>query len=242
MNDERLSNSEMFNSISPRYALLNGLLSLGLDRLWRRRAARELAPSAGGRYLDLGPGTAEMCVAVLRREPKCTLVGLDAAGKMLPLGRERLAREGMSGRAEFVRGGAADLSFPEDTFDGAVSAFCIRNVTDRPRALRELARVTRPGGRVVILELHAPRGRLMRGAFGLYSLLVIRPLARLLSSPWPYRQLTESMADFPPPERVTEMMSDAGLADVRHVSLTGGLVALFTGIVSSLDNPGDPHR
>jgi demethylmenaquinone methyltransferase/2-methoxy-6-polyprenyl-1,4-benzoquinol methylase len=231
MNDERLSNSEMFNSISPRYALLNGLLSLGLDRLWRRRAARELAPRAEGRYLDLGAGTAEMCVAVLRREPKCTLVGLDAAGEMLHLGRQRLARAGMSDRVALVRGDATALSFPDDAFDGAVSAFCIRNVTDRPKALRELVRVTRPGGRIVVLELHAPRGRLMRAAFGLYSLLVIRPLARLLSSPWPYRQLTESMADFPPPEQVTEMMAAAGMTDVRHVSITGGLVALFTGVV-----------
>lgn len=197
----------MFDRIARRYDLLNALMSLGLDRLWRRRAARALEPRAGERFLDVATGTGDLARAILRRAPGAEVVGLDPSRAMLARAAAKLPR------ATFVPGDARDLPFPDASFDGVSIAFGIRNVPDRPAALAEMARVLRPGGRLVILELNEPTNALAR-----FHVHHVVPLFGA-----EYRYLQRSIAAFPPPERVA---AEIGLP-VHVTRLTLGVASLF---------------
>jgi demethylmenaquinone methyltransferase/2-methoxy-6-polyprenyl-1,4-benzoquinol methylase len=220
-------NRALFGAVAARYDLLNRLLSFGLDRSWRRRAGASLAPEAGC-YLDIGCGTGDIALEILRRSPAGRVIGIDPCDAMLAIGRRKIAAAGRGGAIELQNGDVLEMKFPAGAFAGAITAFCLRNVTDRKRALQEMRRVLRPGGRLVILELATPSRGIMRRLFRVYERGVIPALARL-SQPAAYRYLIESMAAFPPPEEVLALLEAAGFQELQHQSLTGGLVNLFIG-------------
>src|SRR5688572_25248039 len=149
----REGSGAMFDGIARRYDLLNRVISLGIDQNWRRQTVAALNLRPGARVLDLATGTADLAIMAARKEPGARVVGLDPSQGMLEVGREKVARAGLTERVELVAGDAQSLPFPDGSFDGICMAFGIRNVTDRDRALREMARVTRPAGRIAILEL-----------------------------------------------------------------------------------------
>lgn len=227
----------MFDGIAHRYDLLNRLLSLGIDRGWRRRAVRALDLVPGREVLDLAvldlavldlaTGTADMVLEILRQQPRAKVVGLDPAPKMLAIGRAKLARRGLEDRAELCEGDAQDLPFPDARFDGVSIAFGIRNVPDRARALREMARVVRPGGRVVVLELCEPRRGPFAWAARLHLRWLVPRLGALLSGASEYRYLERSIAAFPPPETFAELMASCGLEVLEVTPMTFGTVCLF---------------
>jgi demethylmenaquinone methyltransferase/2-methoxy-6-polyprenyl-1,4-benzoquinol methylase len=216
-----LGSGAMFDTIAPRYDLVNRLMSLGADQRWRRRAVAALAVGPGDVVLDVATGTADLALAVARTGAR--VVGVDPSPAMLAVGAAKAAAAGLAGRIDFTVGDAQALAFPDAGFAAAGMAFGIRNVPDRPRALAELARVVRPGGRVVILELAEPRSALAR--FHVHT--VVPWLGARLSRAPAYRYLAQSIARFPPADEFAAAMAAAGLVveTVRPMML--GAVTLF---------------
>jgi len=215
----------MFDRIARRYDLLNRVLSLGMDGRWRRKAAAALELGAGARVLDLACGTGDLALAILRRHPDASVIGVDPSRAMLDIAEGKAARRGLDLALEV--GIAEELPFADATFDGVSIAFGLRNVPDRERALREMARVTRPGGRVVVLELGEPRGRLLGPIARFHIHRVVPRLGALLSGAREYRYLEKSIAAFPPPGEVADMMRRAGLAPREPRPLVFGACHLF---------------
>ena len=225
----RPGSGEMFDRIAGRYDLLNRLLSLGIDRRWRRRAVAALGLPARARVLDLATGTGDLAIEIARRHPDARVIGLDPARGMLAVGREKVLRRGLSGRVLLVPGRAENLPFEDRSLDGLTIAFGIRNVPDRPAALREMARVLRAGARAVILELGEPRSGLLAPLARAWVRGVLPRVGRLLSDPGAYAWLATSMRAFPPPAEFARTMERAGLAPVEVHPLTLGVATLFVG-------------
>ncbi len=223
-------NCRMFDQIAPRYDLLNRLMSLGMDRYWRRRAIEALSASGQGRFLDIGCGTGDVTLDLLRRYPDPVVTGIDLSQPMLNLAVAKARRAGLNARATFQVGDATALAFGPEIFDGIVCAFCFRNIAQHAAALGEMRRVLRPGGRLAILELTPPSNRLMRPVHWLYTHRLVPLLGRCLSLGGAYRYLAESIDHFPPVPRVLDSMRQAGFEDAEARPLSGGVVTLFSGL------------
>jgi len=222
-------NRRMFDAIARRYDLMNAVLSLGLDRVWRRMAVSELAPRPGGTYLDIGCGTGDMGVEIVRRCPAARVVGLDPAERMLDVGRSKAAAAGLDTSIAFRVGDATALPFADAEFAGIVTAFCIRNVADRLVAMREMHRVLAPGGRAVILELSVPASRLLAAGHRLYNRYLVPLAGRLIArSRTAYQYLVDSVADFPRTPQVLDMLTRAGFHTAAARPVHGGIVTIFT--------------
>jgi demethylmenaquinone methyltransferase/2-methoxy-6-polyprenyl-1,4-benzoquinol methylase len=221
----------MFSAIAPRYDLLNGLLSAGRDRSWRREAVRAAAPPARGRLLDVCAGTADMSLEAGRQYAGIRIAGVDFSRPMVALGRRKVERAGLASRIALCEGSAEALPFPDESFDATTIAFGLRNVPDRARALAEMHRVLRSGGRAVVLEFTTPSGRLFRRLYLWYFHHVLPRIGRLISGHRSaYAYLPASVADFPPPEGVAAWMREAGFRDVSYRIMTGGIVAIHVGV------------
>jgi demethylmenaquinone methyltransferase / 2-methoxy-6-polyprenyl-1,4-benzoquinol methylase len=207
----------MFDRIARRYDRMNRLMSFGVDRLWRRRLVRALGElSAGDRVLDVASGTADVALAIARTWSGVEVVGLDPSEGMLEVGRRKVAAADLAPRVSLVVGDARALPFPDDHFGAACIAFGIRNVPDRLQGLREMARVTRPGGRVVVLELSEPRGTPLAALARLHVHHVVPRLGAWLAGEQEYRYLQESIAAFPAPPAFAEELREAGLEVVAQ--------------------------
>jgi len=224
-----LGSGAMFDAIAPRYDMLNRILSLGMDQGWRRKAVSALELGRNGRVLDLATGTGDLALVIARTYTDAAVVGVDPSRNMLAVGATKVEASELSGRIEFQQGDAQSLSFDDETFDGVTIAFGIRNVPDRAKALREMARVTRFGGRVVVLELSEPRSGVL-GAFArTYVHEIVPRLGGFLSGAKEYRYLQRSIAAFPPADVFAAMMEEAGLTVLETSALTFGVAHLYVG-------------
>jgi demethylmenaquinone methyltransferase/2-methoxy-6-polyprenyl-1,4-benzoquinol methylase len=224
-------NRRMFDQIAERYDLLNALISLGLDRYWRRKAVAALTPRRGEIFLDVGCGTGDVALEIVRQTPGARVVGIDPAIAMLLLARGKARAGRLSDRAVFR---AADVTspaaeFPEAPFDGVTCSFCIRNIPDRDAALARMISVLRPGGRTVILELTRPTHPLARMGHKLYNRWFVPLAGRFLSRASAYKYLVKSIEYFPEPGAICDAMDHAGFQNVRRDCLSAGVVTLFTG-------------
>jgi demethylmenaquinone methyltransferase/2-methoxy-6-polyprenyl-1,4-benzoquinol methylase len=200
-----------------------------VDARWRRRAVDALAPAAGARVLDLCTGTADLLIEALGRTPAGQGVGLDLSPAMLSRGGEKLRRRGLAGRSALLCGDGERLPVASASFDGALVSFGIRNVGRPEVALRELRRVLRPGGRLVVLEFAMPRG-VVGAAYRLYFRRVLPFVGGLVSGdPGAYAYLPASVARFPTPESFAELMRQAGFSAVVFVPLTAGIAYVYRG-------------
>jgi demethylmenaquinone methyltransferase/2-methoxy-6-polyprenyl-1,4-benzoquinol methylase len=221
---------EMFSGIAPRYDFLNRLLSLGADRRWRREAVAEMLPARGGRHFDLATGTADMALEILRQKGLAAAVaGADISLAMMRIGREKCRNAGAGDRVSFVQSPGEALPYRDGAFDSACVAFGIRNVVDRERGLREMCRVVRPGGRVVVLEFGTPRGALFGALYRIYFTRLLPRIGGLFSRREAYSYLPESVLSFPGPGAFAAMMRAAGCASVTFRPLTFGIVTLYVG-------------
>jgi demethylmenaquinone methyltransferase/2-methoxy-6-polyprenyl-1,4-benzoquinol methylase len=218
----------MFDSIAPRYDLLNHVLSAGMDRSWRDRAVDALALPANARVLDLCTGTADLAIATVRRTTGATVVGIDFAGEMLRLGLAKTREASLDRRISLVRGDAARIPLADRSCDAATMAFGIRNVSEPQRALAEIARVLKPGGRLAILEFGHPQIPGIRTLYSWYFRYMLPLVGRLISKHQSaYSYLPASVGTFPPPAEFSRTLSATGFSHVRAVSLTFGIVYLF---------------
>ncbi len=225
----REGSGNMFDAIAGRYDAMNRILSLGIDQRWRKRTARALELRENARVLDLATGTGDLALEIVRQQPSAHVIGVDPSLKMLEVGREKVARRGAGERIELQVGDAEALPFGDGEFDGVCIAFGIRNVPDRARALREMARVTRPGGRVAVLELSEPNGGLLAPFARFHVHTVVPALGALLSGAREYRYLQRSIAAFPPAATFAQMMSESGLEVLAVNPLTFGVCHLYVG-------------
>ncbi|WP_437785116.1 bifunctional demethylmenaquinone methyltransferase/2-methoxy-6-polyprenyl-1,4-benzoquinol methylase UbiE [Sorangium sp. So ce1097] len=226
LGERRAGSGAMFDGIAERYDLLNRVISLGLDQGWRRRAVRSLELKPGATVLDLATGTADLAIAIARTHD-VKVIGIDPSQGMLTVGRRKVEDAGLAGRVELEVGDAEQLRLGDASVDAISMAFGIRNVPDRARALREMARVTRPGGRVAILELSEPRGGIMSKLARFHIHTVVPYIGGAISGRDEYRYLQDSIARFPPPDEFAELMRGAGLRVLRVEPLTLGVVCLF---------------
>jgi demethylmenaquinone methyltransferase/2-methoxy-6-polyprenyl-1,4-benzoquinol methylase len=235
---EKAAVRSMFDRIAPRYDLLNRLLSAGVDVRWRRACVDMLAIEPPARVLDLCTGTADLLIEALERDSRTSGLGLDLSMEMLSRGVRKLCRRGLSTRAALVSGDAERLPFESGTFDAALVAFGIRNVGDPLEALREVKRVLRPGGRLVVLEFSMPQG--WRGQlYRIYFTRVLPRLGGLVSGDGgAYGYLPASVTRFPEGEAFETLMRTAGLAAVRARPLSGGIAHLYLGEAEALPAAG----
>ncbi|MCL1925681.1 MAG: bifunctional demethylmenaquinone methyltransferase/2-methoxy-6-polyprenyl-1,4-benzoquinol methylase UbiE [Syntrophorhabdaceae bacterium] len=231
MDDKNRAIGEMFSRIAPMYDLLNRLLSAGIDRQWRRAAVAEMSPALGGRHLDLATGTADMALEIVRQKRKPVFIaGADISPEMLRIGRSKCVKAGADAHVFFVRAPGESLPFRDAVFDSACVAFGIRNIVDRSLGLREMCRVVRPGGRIVILEFSMPQGRILGSLYRFYFTQVLPRIGAMASSNRDaYQYLPESVLAFPKPLEFKQIMLAAGCSSVTSRPLTFGIVTLYVG-------------
>lgn len=221
---------DMFTAIAPRYDFLNHLLSLNVDRLWRRQAVAQLGweQVPGGTWLDICSGTMDLAAALGNRAGFTgRVIGADFVQPMLLLGK------GKSARVTPVTADALDLPFPDGLFDGATVGFGVRNLADLDAGLREMARVLKPGARLVILEFTTPRIQPLRSLYFSYFRHVLPAIGRFFSNHAnAYTYLRDSVLAFPEPEALAERMTRAGFREVKWRRLTGGICAWHAGVRS----------
>lgn len=219
----------MFDRIADRYDLVNRVISLGLDRGWRLRTVEALELREEARVLDLATGTGDLAITIATRHADASVVGLDPSTGMLDVARRKALAAALSARLEFVVGDAQTLPYADQTFDAATIAFGIRNVPDRGRALREMRRVLRAGGRLAVLELAEPHGVL--GPLARWHVHHVVPtIGAWLSGRQEYDYLQRSIAKFPAPTEFAALIRDAGFATVDWSSLTFGAATLYVGV------------
>jgi demethylmenaquinone methyltransferase / 2-methoxy-6-polyprenyl-1,4-benzoquinol methylase len=211
----------MFDRIARIYDRMNSVMTAGMHHRWRERAADLARVGPGSRALDVGTGTGDLAIELARRGASVT--GVDFAPAMLEVAR------GKAPHIAFERGDALALRHGPGEFDAVTVGFGARNFADLDRGLREMARVTRPGGRVVVLEITTPQRPPLSWFFRLWFDRVVPALGRLAGDPDAYAYLPSSVRRFPGPEELARRMGEAGLDDVRWIVTAGGIIALHAG-------------
>ena len=219
---------EVFNSVAPKYDLMNDLMSLGIHRLWKEAMINRLRPRPGMRLADVGGGTGDIAFKFLAHGGSHVQV-IDINRDMLSFGRDRAIDRGILDGIEWIHGDAEDLPLDDMSVDAYTTAFCIRNVTHIDKALSEAKRVLRPGGRFLCLEFSEVTAPALRQLYDTYSFRVLPALGEQIASDRDaYRYLAESIRKFPNQARFAEMITAAGLARVDFRNLTGGIAAIHS--------------
>jgi demethylmenaquinone methyltransferase/2-methoxy-6-polyprenyl-1,4-benzoquinol methylase len=216
----------MFDRIARVYDLMNSVMTAGLHHRWRDRAADLAALRPGDSALDVASGTGDLAVALARRVgPSGTVVGSDFSEPMLDVARRK------SDAVRWEWANALELPYPDDGFDAATVGFGARNFSDLDRGLAEMARVVRPGGRVVVLEITVPRRPPLSTFFSIWFDRIVPALGKVAGDPDAYAYLPSSVKRFPAPEALAARMHASGLDDVRWILTAGGIIALHSGTV-----------
>jgi demethylmenaquinone methyltransferase/2-methoxy-6-polyprenyl-1,4-benzoquinol methylase len=218
----------MFDRIASVYDLMNSVMSAGLHHRWRERAAELAEVGPGDSALDVATGTGDLAIELARRVgPDGEVVGCDFSESMLDVAR------GKSAEARFEFANALDLPYDDDSFDAATVGFGARNFSDLAAGLREMVRVVRPGGRVVVLEITTPQRPPLAWFFRLWFDRVVPALGKVAGDPDAYTYLPSSVRRFPGPRELGAALAALGLVDVRYVLTAGGIIAIHAGTVEA---------
>jgi demethylmenaquinone methyltransferase/2-methoxy-6-polyprenyl-1,4-benzoquinol methylase len=214
----------MFDRIAGVYDLMNSVMTAGMHQRWRERTAELASVGPGSRALDVATGTGDLAVALAARG--ADVVGVDFAEKMLELARRKAPA------IDFRSGNALALDFTDDEFDAATVGFGARNFSDLDQGLREMARVVKPGGRVVVLEITTPQRPPLSWFFRMWFDRVVPLIGRVAGDPDAYEYLPSSVRRFPGPQDLGARMAAAAMTDVRWILTAGGIIAIHSGTVT----------
>jgi demethylmenaquinone methyltransferase/2-methoxy-6-polyprenyl-1,4-benzoquinol methylase len=214
----------MFDRIASVYDLMNSVMTAGMHQRWRERAVDLAGVGPGSRAVDVATGTGDLAIAL--RERGADVVGIDFAEKMLEIARQKAPE------IDFRTGNALALEFPDDEFDAATVGFGARNFDDLDRGLAEMARVVRPGGRVVVLEITTPQRPPLSVFFELWFDHLVPLIGRLAGDPDAYEYLPNSVKRFPGPRHLAARMAAAGMTNLRWILTAGGIIAIHSGTVA----------
>ncbi len=222
----------IFNDITPRYDLLNRIMSARQDVHWRRRLV-ELLLDHTPKVLDIATGTGDLAIEILKQKPHSKVYGVDFVPRMIEYARVKTTGLSHNEKISFCLGDGMFLPFADNSFDAAVIAFGLRNIPDRSGALKEMVRVVRPGGKVLVLEMTFPGSLGLRPFFNWYLNRMIPFVGGLISrNPGAYRYLPDSIRDFLHPDELSDLFRQAGLTDVQVHPLTFGIAYVHEGVVT----------
>lgn len=222
---------ETFNSIAGHYDFMNSLMSLGMDKRWRRIAVQRVGAKPGMHILDVCCGTGQLSMELGSTVGvKGTVTGLDFSHKMLDVAKRSLEQSSNKDRIKFIQGNAMELPFPSNTFDGATVGWGLRNLPDLREGIKEMVRTVKPGGRVVSLDMAKPTFPGFKQAYWLY----FEKLIPLMGKIWArkasaYQYLHDSAREFPAQEELVRIFTECGLVEARFDNLAGGVVAIVSG-------------
>lgn len=222
----------LFDSIASDYDRLNHLLSLGIDRTWRRRALKWIVePGVRQDILDVACGTGDFSIAIASKVSEgSSVTGLDLSQGMLDVMVGKVRKEGLEGRISCLQGNSEKMPFDDESFDRVTIAFGIRNFENREVALKEILRVLKPGGRLVILELSVPSNKVLRWFYNIYFTKILPVIGGKISGDKAaYRYLPASVLKFPGKKEWMRTMAECGFCDVRHKAYTFGICRLYVG-------------
>lgn len=218
----------MFDKISRRYDFLNHLLSLNIDKIWRRNAVKLLEDFQPDSILDIATGTGDFALSAVRLKPS-RIIGIDLSEGMLEIGREKIKRRGLEQTIELIKGDSEALPFEENSFDAAIVAFGVRNFENLKEGLAEIYRVIKPGGGFVVLEFSQPRAALFRKFYFFYFTRLLPLLGQLVSKDKnAYLYLPESVKEFPDGEEFISILKQGGFQNARCFPQTFGISSIYT--------------
>jgi demethylmenaquinone methyltransferase/2-methoxy-6-polyprenyl-1,4-benzoquinol methylase len=230
-NPDKPDVKSMFDSIARRYDFLNHLLSFGTDRRWRKKAIRRIPDEfKNPKIIDVATGTGDLAIEAAKLDPE-KIIAIDISDKMLEIGREKIAAENLRHIIEFIKCDSMDICFEDNTFDIAMAAFGVRNFKDPVKGLKEMGRVLRSGGFVMILEFSKPDGFIFKHLYNFYFRYLLPFTGALFSKhKGAYRYLNESVMGFADNMKFIDMMVDSGFSDVKQTRLTHGIATIYTGV------------
>ena len=228
---------EMFDSIAKDYDSLNHVLSLSIDKIWRRKALKKIVDAGENpRVLDVACGTGDFSIVIAKAIGKGSVIGIDISNEMLEVMRQKVLKNKLESVISAQAGDGEDLIFPDGSFDRVVNAFGIRNFENRDKGLREALRVLKPGGRLVILELSRPENRVIRWFYDLYFLRILPIIGGKVSGDKAaYAYLPASVKAFPGKKEFMEQMRQAGFTNVTHKAFTFGICRMYCGAKNNLE-------
>jgi demethylmenaquinone methyltransferase/2-methoxy-6-polyprenyl-1,4-benzoquinol methylase len=221
---------EIFSTVTGKYDFLNHLLSLRRDIAWRRSAIKKMRFFQTNMFLDVACGTGDLSINACLKYRQIKAFGVDFVFPMVKMGKGKVEKKGLSGQLNFMQGNALRLPFHDNTFDVTGMAFGIRNIPDRTKALREMLRVTVPGGQIMILEMTFIENRFFKLFYYIYLTYLLPLMARLFSkNAAAYYYLADSIMNFPSPDAFAKIMQDTGMSEVEIYPLTFGITCLYVG-------------
>lgn len=220
----------VFESIAPKYDLMNSILSFRRHKAWRRFTMDKMNVQSGQTAIDLCCGTCDWTISIAQKSQNGRIVGLDFSRNMLEVGRAKITRQQLDQQIELIQGNAMDLPYADQYFDYATIGFALRNVPDLEQVLREMQRVVKPGGKVLCLELSKPVWQPFKAIYYFYFQRILPLIGKLLVKRYEqYKWLPESLASFPDHKQLAEIFKNTGLEDVQAFPLSGGIAALHIG-------------
>jgi len=222
----------MFNDIAPTYDKLNHILSLNVDKSWRRKAVKRMKKSLADvqnpMILDVACGTADSTIQIAKSIENAVVSGLDISEKMLEIGEEKVKKLGLTDRIKFYNSCAENIDFQYDTFDAVFVAFGVRNFSDRIKGLGEILRVLKPNGSLFVLELSEPQNVIVRWFYNLYFKNILPFIGKKISGNGAaYRYLQQTVENFPMPKEFMKILQNIGYQDVKHKAYSCGLCRLY---------------
>ncbi len=219
----------MFNNIARKYDFLNHFLSMGIDKLWRKKAVRLLQSLQPKQLLDIATGTGDFALACLKLNPD-KVIGIDISTEMLAVGREKIAKKKLQAKIELFEGDSEDIQFDDNSFDAITVAFGVRNFQNLEKGLQEMNRVVRPGGKVVILEFSKPKKFPIKQFYNFYFFNILPLWGKMVSKDSSaYTYLPESVGAFPDDENFLEIYKSCGFEDTEQVKLSFGIASIYIG-------------
>ncbi|WP_276369216.1 bifunctional demethylmenaquinone methyltransferase/2-methoxy-6-polyprenyl-1,4-benzoquinol methylase UbiE [Chryseolinea sp. H1M3-3] len=221
--------AKMFNNISHRYDFLNNLLSLGIDKIWRKKAISVLKELKPSKILDVATGTGEFALQALELNPE-KIIGIDISEGMLEIGRKKISAKNLGSKIELIQGDSEKIPFAQNKFDAVTVAFGVRNFEDLKRGLSEIRRVLRPGGMVVILEFSKPSKFPFKQIYSIYFRYILPRIGSIVSNDKAaYTYLPKSVEAFPDGEDFLHILHDVGFKNTQCSSLTFGISSIYIG-------------